>query len=497
VAEFERCRSPHVTSRLISPRWILKSIAADKTDDDKAADGISSKDKSAEKSSDTNHHHDSAQEERNNNNEPSKFNTVPKRTYLDIRMEQNTIFAIDQCLRCQKKLAALSSTSPKSVEAINVNRTQIKKVIDSIRNHLKEGLSACPNHEGLVQVESEVQVWLDRLNGVAAVDRVLDTAAATMAGAKERRGNSNNETIIDLTEPDTQQQIVMKRKGGDGRAQAAIDDALVEKMFLQGDKRNGGDPNNHDDAVDTNRGNLKWVPPASRVDESADQHMRREECPSDSDSHYDRKRSRHHGRRRRSRYQSKSRSRSRSVERIEERRIGERRRHRHERSSDDSRKRKRKKRRHRSRSRSMSRGSLSPTASLPSHSTSRDRSRRRHRGDRHKHKRRHKSKSHRKESRKESRKSSKRHRSRRDHSPSVSPSSRPSVSGYDDDMNGRFVPPRLSQSEQHERGGERPVQREGIESCSVPQLNENKTSLEITDRSAIEQMEIEASHAYS
>ena len=65
-------------------------------------------------------------------------------------------------------------------------------------------------------------------------------------------------------------------------------------------------------------------------------------------------------------------------------------------------------------------------------------------------------------------------------------------------MNGRFVPPRLSQSEQHERGGERPVQRECIEGCSVvPQLNENETSLEITDKSAIEQMEIDASRTYS
>lgn len=483
VAEFERCRSPHVTQRLISPRWILTSIADDETDYEKSADNISIKE-NAEKAIDTNHHHDNTQEEPNNNNhEPSKFNTVPKRSYLDIRMEQNTIFANDQCLRCQKKLAALSSTSPKSVEAINVNRTQIQKVIDSIRNHLKEGLSACPNHEGLVQVESEVQVWLNRLNGVAAVDRVHNTAAVTkLAGAKESRGN--NETIIDLTKPDTQQQTVMKRKGGDGRAQAAMDDALVEKMFLQGDQQNGCDPNNKDDAVDTNRSDLKWVPPAPRGDESADQHMRREEYPSDSDSHYDRKRRRHHGRRR-NRYRSRSRSRSRSVERREEQRKGERRRHRH----DD---RKRKKHRHRSRSRSMSRGSLSPTATLPSRSTSRDRSKRRHRSNRHKHKRRHKSKSH----RKERRKSSKRHRSRREHSQSASPSSLPSVPG-DDDFNGRFEPPRLSQSGQLEIGGEQPAQRKGVEGGSAPQLNENETSLEITDRSAIEKMEIEASHTYS
>ena len=51
VAEFERCRSPHVTQRLISPRWILKSIAADETDDEKAADSISKE--NAEKTIDT------------------------------------------------------------------------------------------------------------------------------------------------------------------------------------------------------------------------------------------------------------------------------------------------------------------------------------------------------------------------------------------------------------------------------------------------------------
>ncbi|KAK1741131.1 hypothetical protein QTG54_008383 [Skeletonema marinoi] len=150
-----------------------------------------------------------------------------------------------------------------------------------------------------------------------------------MAGAEDRRGNNN--TIIDLTQTNTQQTVVVKRKGGEGRAQAAMDDALVEKMFLQGETDTGGDSKNNDDAVDANQ--LKWVPPASRVDESADQHMRRKEGASDSDSYHGRRRSRHSHRRRSSRYQSKSRSRSRSAER-EDRRKGERR-HRHRRRDDD------------------------------------------------------------------------------------------------------------------------------------------------------------------
>eukprot|EP00984_Skeletonema_dohrnii_P005821 scaffold2053_cov106-Skeletonema_dohrnii-CCMP3373.AAC.12 len=466
VPEFEQCRSPHVTQRLITPRWILKDSAAEKLAgaDSKAVGGSSSNEHESAPKSDTNNHDNG--KETNKNNEP-KFNTRPKRTYLDIRTQQNTTFANEQYQRCQKKLAALSSTSPKSVEAINVNKLQIKKVIDSIQNHLNEGLAACPNHEGLVQVESEVRGWLDRLNGVVVVGNgfnnglassaVVDTARVA-TGAEERTKNKN--AIIDLTQTSPHQTVV-KRKGGEGRAQAAMDDALVEKMFLQGETDNGGDSKNNDDAVDANQ--LKWVPPASRVDENADQHMRRKEGASDSDSYHGRKRSRHSHRRRSSRYQS--RSRSRSTER-EDRRKGERR-HRHRRRDDD---RKRKKRHHRSRSRSMSRGSVSSAAaSLASRSTSRDRSsKRRHRRDRHsRHKRRYKSKSR----RKERRKSSRRHRSRRERSRSVSSSSCPSTAGADG-IKGRFEPPQLAQQVQKETEEGRPVQREDMDGL-VPQPNDN------------------------
>eukprot|EP00985_Skeletonema_marinoi_P002944 scaffold1208_cov145-Skeletonema_marinoi.AAC.5 len=465
VPEFERCRSPHVTQRLITPRWILKDSAAAKVAgaDSKAVGGSSINKNESTQKSDTNNHDNG--KETNNNNEP-KFNTRPKRNYLDIRKQQNTTFANEQYIRCQKKLAALSSTSPKSVEAINVNKLQIKKVIDSIQNHLNEGLAACPNHEGLVQVECEVRGWLDRLNGVVVVNgfnglasAVVDRATVAMAGAEDRRGNNN--TIIDLTQTNTQQTVVVKRKGGEGRAQAAMDDALVEKMFLQGETDTAGDSKNNDDAVDANQ--LKWVPPASRVDESADQHMRRKEGASDSDSYHGRRRSRHSHRRRSSRYQSKSRSRSRSAER-EDRRKGERR-HRHRRRDDD---RKRQKRRHRSRSRSMSRGSISSAAaSLASRSTSRDRSsKRRHRRDRHRHKRTYKSKSR----RKERKKSSRRHRSRRERSQSVS-SSCPSTAGADG-IKGRFEPPQLDQQVQKDTEEGRPVQREDMDGLE-PQSNDS------------------------
>jgi len=479
VPQFEQCRSPHVTQRLITPRWILKDSAAEKLAGaySKAVGGSSTNKNESDPKSDTNNDHDNNGNETNNNNEP-KFNTRPKRTYLDIRKQQNTTFANEQHLRCQKKLAALSSTSPKSVEAINVNKLQIKKVIDSIQNHLNEGLAACPNHEGLVQVELEVRGWLDRLNGVVVVGNgfnnglasaVVDTANVAMAGTEEVAKNNN--AIIDLTQTSPQQTVV-KRKGGEGRAQAAMDDALVEKMFLQGetDNGNGGDSKNNDDAVDTNQ--LKWVPPASRVDESADQHMRRrKEGASDSDSYHGRKRSRHSHRRRSSRYQSKSRSRSRSAER-EDRRKGERR-HRYRRREDD---RKRKKHLHRSRSRSLSRGSVSSAAaSLASRSTSRDRSsKRRHRKDRHsRHKRRYKSKSR----RKERRKSSRRHRSRRERSRSVSSSSCPSTAGADG-IKGRFEPPQLAQQVQKETEEGRPVQREDMDGMEgmddlEPQSNDN------------------------
>jgi hypothetical protein len=469
VSEFERCRSPHVTQRLITPRWVLKSYAEDVVVADGAdckaagSNSDSSKEGSAQKSSNDSptSHHQNGQETKNNNE--LKFNTVPQRNYLDIRIEQNTIFANEQCLRCQKKLAALSSTSPKSAEAINVNKKQIKKVIDSIQNHLNEGLAACPNHDGLLLVEPELKLWMDRINGVVVVNGSSDSSSAVIdtATAAVVEGRDANNTI-DLLLITSTQQTAMKRKGAEGRAQAAIDDALVERMFLQGDDDNGD--SNSAGAVDTNNNfdDLKWVPPASRVDESAP-HERRGEDPSDSDSDHGRKRRRH--KQRRIHYRSKSRTRSRSAESEEDRRRKGKRKHRHrDRSRVD---RKHKRRRNRSRSRSMSRGRSSSSASLASRSISKDRTKRKHRRDRHhSHKRRHKSS----RSRRKGRKSSRRHRSRRERSRSVSSSLSHVAVGADDDIKGRFEPPTLSQQKPEEMPLQT-LQREGMEKRFVPPSN--------------------------
>ncbi len=425
VPNFERVRAPHVTQRLLTSRWVLQSNNND------AAQSSSSKidDDDDVPTATTQNTHDN-----------KKYNQVPTRNYLDIRIEQNTTFANEQCLRCQKKLAVLSSSTKHSIDYVK-NKKQIKKITDTIRSHLNEGLAACPNHDGLMKVDLELKCLVDRMNGVD--DNIIDNSSAATAAALVNSATAAA-TSVNTVMPQTNRNDNMGTIGLPAtttntqqisRAQAAINDALVEKMMFSQNDAVGA--NNNDDGND-----VRWVPPTS----SGDKDVRHGKRDSHSDDSYGKKRNEGH-KRRRNRHQSRSRSRSadRHEQDDEDRGRKRKRKHGSHRRRDE---RKKRKRRYRSRS-----PQSSSAESLSSRSISRERSKRKHRRDRHSHKRRRHKSSRGKERKKSS--SKRRHRSRRERSTSFSSSSSSSSKSVDDTITigRRFEPPTtLSQPSQQSLG---------------------------------------------
>jgi hypothetical protein len=421
VPNFERFRAPHVTQRLLTSRWVLQS-----NNDNIAAQSSSSE---------IDNGGPTTTSATQNNHDTKKYNQVPTRNYLDIRIQQNTTFANEQCLRCQKKLAVLSSSTTTKRNSIDYvkNRKQIKKITDTIQSHLNEGLAACPNHDGLMKVDLELKCLVDRMNGVD--DNIIDNSSSSSAAAAlvdsttaavmpRRSSNDNIMGTIDLPATTTNTQQI-------SRAQAAINDALVEKMmFSQNDTV--GTNNNNDDGND-----VRWVPPTSNGDKEV-RHGKRDSHSDDSDG---KKRNEGH-KRRRNRHQSRSRSRSADRHEQDDVDRGRKRKHGSHRRRDE---RKKRKRRYRSRS------PQSSAESLSSRSISRERSKRKHRRDRHSHKRRRHKSSRGKEKKKSS--SKRRHRSRRERSTSFSSSSSSSSKSVDDNIGRRFEPPTtLSQPSQQSLG---------------------------------------------
>ena len=174
VSSFERQRARDVTEGVVGRRWILKHAstsdtgdAATPVDDDKCSSSCA--DEAISSTAPTNNESAAISNSRKyqnggnvasttianiNSNSNTKYNTIPKRKYIDLRMEQNRMFADNQCIRCQRIFSKL----PASTAILDSNgQQQWKEHADSIQSLLDEGLAACPNHAGLLRVEGGVQ----------------------------------------------------------------------------------------------------------------------------------------------------------------------------------------------------------------------------------------------------------------------------------------------------------------------------------------------------
>ena len=175
-----------------------------------------------------------------------KYNTIPKRNYIDLRMEQNRLFADDQCIQCRKILSKLQQSSS------SCNDKPWKKQGDTIQSLINEGLAACPNHEGLLSAERMYKGWIQRridslpggdaARSAAAPNNVSNSSARASASAMKTANtttvddNNNNKSVLPNPYP------TQPKKGAEGRAHAAMRDALMERSFmLSGDAGKGKD----------------------------------------------------------------------------------------------------------------------------------------------------------------------------------------------------------------------------------------------------------------
>jgi hypothetical protein len=163
-------------------------------------------------------------------NERYIVNGIPTRNYIDLRMEQNRIFADDQSSKCRDILSTIKllyhqSSGKERSSSSNINNNynadddELDKHTKLLHSLLHEGLSACPNHVNLLEVQSNYAQWLQGNVEMLILDETIigDTLSKSTL-------ISNND-----------------RKGLEGRAHAAMRDVLTERSFLT--THGGGDHN--------------------------------------------------------------------------------------------------------------------------------------------------------------------------------------------------------------------------------------------------------------
>ncbi len=246
VPAFERRRANDLTGGLVRPRWVL--IPASEDSGAAAADTASAADNDDGSSGAKNSisdalafgnamginalgngcHNISMPSTKSNGkngivNESivTKYNAVPKRNYIDLRMIQNRMFADDQSVKCRRILSTLSSLA--EPDPLNSDSKKWQKHADSLQSMVNEGLAACPNHADLLAVESDYKGWLQRRMDLLVAGTGISAAATskvTPAIAKKK----------DISVEHSCSTSKLK-KGAEGRAHAAID-ALAERSFL-------------------------------------------------------------------------------------------------------------------------------------------------------------------------------------------------------------------------------------------------------------------------
>mmetsp|Transcript_6551 Transcript_6551/g.11646 ORF Transcript_6551/g.11646 Transcript_6551/m.11646 type:complete len:513 (-) Transcript_6551:514-2052(-) len=170
-----------------------------------------------------------------------KYNTLPQRNYIDLRMEQNKMFADTQCLQCQTILSKLLCASSQEDDG------KWKKQADTIQSLLNEGLAACPTHEGLLRAEIEYKGWIQlRIHSLTLTTNGGDEGVTPRSAVSASSGNNPTNTTLQL--PKTPSHYIPK-KGAEGRAQAAMRDAILERSFLLDGKEEDADGGKREEGV--------------------------------------------------------------------------------------------------------------------------------------------------------------------------------------------------------------------------------------------------------
>ena len=170
------------------------------------------------------------------NNERYIVNGIPTRNYIDLRMEQNRIFADDQSSKCRDILSTIKLLSDQSSDkersssySISNNKNdddnELEKHTKLLHSLLHEGLSACPNHVSLLEVQSNYAEWLQGNVKMLILDETIIDDTSTKS------------TLI--SNKDTQHDSTIHVTRCEGRAHAAMRDVLTERSMHGGGDNNG------------------------------------------------------------------------------------------------------------------------------------------------------------------------------------------------------------------------------------------------------------------
>ena len=145
------------------------------------------------------------------------FNAIPLRNYIDLRIQQNKLFADERF----KRYTSMAQ-SWKDNRANTNNKSH--KQWDIMKSCVKEGLAAYPQHEGLLDAQQYMNEFHSR-NQMSDDHHLLQSINIShQASATSNKGEAL------LTHLELKHQL--PTKGAEKRAQAAMKDALLERTFL-------------------------------------------------------------------------------------------------------------------------------------------------------------------------------------------------------------------------------------------------------------------------
>ena len=217
VPRYETRRSNDSVS-LIRPHWVLHraDIDAHSRGNDNAAVPIH-RDKQG----------DSVQHA-NKSAEAGAANSIPQRNYIDLRLQQNKLFADERYQQCTKLLSNWKESRSNDIHGVKANEARNKQW-EKMKSCIEEGLAAYPDHEMLVGIQNEMKEIAN------AGREVIVPSAHNMNSSSEQKYHqteSQQNAAGWTTRPRSNIQLKHPRKGAEGRAHAAMRDALLERNFL-------------------------------------------------------------------------------------------------------------------------------------------------------------------------------------------------------------------------------------------------------------------------
>ncbi|KAL3788535.1 hypothetical protein HJC23_006573 [Cyclotella cryptica] len=180
----------------------------------------------------------------------TEMNAIPHRNYIDLRMEQNKMFA-DERLKQYTELLSRWKTANDCTDSGGKGRGRAtedkdRKQWEVMRSCVKEGLAAYPNHDGLLVAQKEMKELHSSRFGreeelLFAVKPSAGDGAHGGPLVRQESSQGNNKRLSPaamaaphghfLEEKNYLDQPL--KKGAAGRAQAAMRDALLERSFLE------------------------------------------------------------------------------------------------------------------------------------------------------------------------------------------------------------------------------------------------------------------------